>query len=312
MAFSDASNTRLAIIAETVAGTTPATPAFQNLRFKSESLNRTFEHKTSDEIRPDGNVTDQALVGEMASGSISAEPSYGTFDDFYEGLMQSPFASNVLKNGVMQKSFTIEKTFGVGSGSEAYHRFVGCQIGSMSFGLTSKEISDLSFELMGLGGAQDDAIITGSTYTAANTKPVLNTSSHVSGLSLTGTGVTEGLHLKSLNMSITNNLREQAEVGSRTLAGIGSGRFELSGSTTIYFENNEAIDTVAAETALALSFTIGAAANEKCTFLIPKLKLTNPRVVAGGNGQDVMAEFDFMGLYDNTEACTLKITRAVA
>lgn len=312
MGFSDASNTRLAFVAEAAHGITPATPAFQNLRFKTESLNRTYEHKTSDEIRPDRNVTDQVLVGEMASGSISAEPSYGSYDEFFEGLMQNSFASNVLKNGVEQKSFTIEKTLGVGSGSEAFHRFVGCQVGSMSFDLSSKEIGDLSFELMGLGGAQDDTIITGATYAAANTKPVLNTSSHVSGLSLSGDGVSEGLHLKSLNMSITNNLREQAEVGSRELAGIGSGRFELSGSTVIYFENNEAIDTVEAETSLALAFTIGAAANEKYTFLIPKLKLTNPRVVAGGNGQDVMAEFDFMGLYDNTEACTLKITRAVA
>ena len=310
MAFKDASETRLAFVTETVAGATPATPAFANLRFNSETLNRNYSHQSSNEIRPDRNVSDQVLLGESAGGGIVTEMSYGSYDPLFEALLQGTFASDILKNGKTKKSMTFEKTFDLG-GTELFHRYTGVQVDSMAMELSPQGFGLLNWSLLGLGGSQATAAITGATYAAANANPVLNTSSHITGLALTGTGITSAMSVSSLSLSISNNLREQPKIGSRTLGGIGSGRCEVSGNISVYFENNEAIDTVEAETALALAFTAGHTAGSRYTFTLPSLKLSNPQVTNGGNGSDVIAQFELMGIYDATEDCTIKIERAI-
>ncbi len=80
MAFSDGSSARLAFVPEVTEGTTPNNPTFQTLRMVSESLNGNYNTEVSNEIRADGNVTDQALVSQSFGGAIVAEMSYRTYD----------------------------------------------------------------------------------------------------------------------------------------------------------------------------------------------------------------------------------------
>lgn len=99
------------VIEESAYGTTPATPAFQIVRMTSEALKHTRQNTSSNEIRSDRNTADLVQVAGGAEGPINMEFSYETFDDFLESFMYSTWSSDILKNGVTQKSFTIEKTF---------------------------------------------------------------------------------------------------------------------------------------------------------------------------------------------------------
>src|SRR3546814_20362571 len=105
--------------------------------------------------------------------------------------------------------------------------------------------------------------------------------------SLTVTGVTSP-KISTITRNATNILREQAVVGSDELAGIGSGRFEVSGTMEIYLENKELLDLYIAATAADLSFTIGATTTEKYTFSVPNFKFSSAEVVAGCNDQDAV------------------------
>ncbi len=300
----DSSQTRLAYVAESTYGTTPSTPTMLNQRFTSESLNANIENIVSNEIRADRNVTDLIQVGADGGGSVDFELSYGSFDAWLESLMYSTWSSNILKNGVTQKSFTIEKTFEAGA-TDQYHRFTGCIANSLKLAIQAKQVVTGSFDFIAKGATTAQAIISGATYTAANSNPVINAAANFASLSM---GSVTSPELLSLNLNITNNLRRQAVVGSLDARGIGTGRFEVTGEAVLYFANASLYDLFLAGTASSLSFVIGGASSKKYQFDIANLKFEKVEIVAGGNDQDVMVKASFRGLYDNTDN-TLKITR---
>lgn len=298
----DSSRTRLASIVEVTYGTTPATPTFLNQRFVSESLNANIENVVSNEIRADRNVTDLIQVGQNAGGSVNIELSYGSFDIWLESVMFGAWATDVLKNGTTQKSFTIEKTFEAGA-TDQYHRFTGAVANTLSLAIQAGQIVTGSFGFLAKTMTIAQAAIASSSYTAVNTNPVMNAASNFGSLTVTGAS---GIELTALNLNITNNLRQQPVVGSVASRGLSAGRFEVTGDLTAYFEDQSLYDLFIAGTAADLSFTLTDSAGTY-TFDVGNLKFETGEVVAGGNDQDVMVQMSFRGLFDTDN--TLQITR---
>lgn len=87
MTFAVSNRASIGIIPEVTFGTTPATPAFDALRFTGESLNYDIENIVSQEIRSDRMSADLIQVSSGASGSISTELSYDTFDQMLLAAM---------------------------------------------------------------------------------------------------------------------------------------------------------------------------------------------------------------------------------
>lgn len=303
--MADSSQTQIAYIAEATYGVTPATPAFKNLRFTQESLVPNIGYVSSNEIRPDRNIPDLTQVSGEAQGGIGFELSYGSFDDILEGLLQSTWSTNVLKNGVTGKSFTIEKKFENGV-TDQFHRYVGARVNSMSLSVQAKQIVTGSFDFMAKGCNTGTAIISGATYTAANTNPVMNAASNLQNLAMSG--ITSP-NIMSLSMNITNNLRQQPVVGSIQSLGIGSGRFAVTGQMEAYFANSDMFDAYVNNTATDLAFDIGGVSSLKYNIKLGKLKFGGAEVIAGGNDQDVMARMSFQGIYNASDLSSIVITR---
>lgn len=298
----DSSQTRLAYIAESAWGTTPATPTFQELRYTGENLNPNIENVVSNEIRSDRNVTDLIQVGAGAGGSIDFELTYGTLDDLLESLMYSAWATNTLKNGVTEQSLTFEKTFEAGA-TDQYHRITGGIVNNMSLAIAAGQIVTGSMDIIGKDYNTAQAAIAGSSYTGANSNDVMSAGNDFASLAITGV---TGPEITALNLNIANNLRRQDVVGSIDARGIGTGRFEVSGDMTLYYENEELLDLFLAGTAADLSFILGTGSTYQ--FDIANLKFETAQVVAAGNDQDVFIETTFRGLYDGTDN-TLEINR---
>lgn len=85
----------LRYIQESTFGVTPATPAFQELRYNGESLNYNVNNVISDEIRSDRMTTDLIQVQADASGDINFELSYGAFDDLLAGGLATAWSTDV-------------------------------------------------------------------------------------------------------------------------------------------------------------------------------------------------------------------------
>lgn len=300
----DSSQTRLAYITESTWGTTPATPTLLEQRFTGESLTPNIETTVSNEIRSDRNITDIIQTGQSAGGSVDFELSYGSFDDWLESLMYSTWSTNVLKNANVEKSFTVEKTFEAGA-TDQYHRFTGCIVDSLSLACQVGQVVTGSFGFVSKGMSVAQTAITGSSYTGANSNPVINAATNFASLAITGV---TGPELTALNLSVNNNLRQQQVLGQLDARGIGTGRFEVTGDLTAYFENEELFDLYLNGTAADLTFKLGGASSLNYLFEIDNLKFTNAEVLAGGNDQDILVNIGFQGLYEGNDN-TLKITR---
>lgn len=307
MTIASGSEVRVGYVAESAFGTTPATPTFKVARVTGNGLRTNKQTGTSDERRGDRNVTDVFLLGLGAGGSYDAELSYASFDDWFEAVLCGTWATNVLKNGGTRRSFTFEETRELGA-TDSFSRFPGTEFNGFSLSLAASGKAELSFDLMAKKEDLDDAIISGATYTAANTKAIMTAPRSVTSLTVAG----ETLKVMSLNLEATNNMRERPEVGSLYSNQFGVGRFELTGTVEAYFESNDAYQSVLDHGSGALSFTIGDTTNEKYTFLLPKIIITDGQITAGGNDDDVMISIPFQAVYDATETCTIKLTRAVA
>lgn len=309
MAFANSSGVRTAFTAEATYGTTPATPAFTVLRVTGGGPRLSKATVTSDERRLDRNVAGLIQTGQDWAGDYSGELSYGTFDPILEGLLFGTWTTNVLKNGTTAKSFTFEETLDVG-GTSSFSRYTGSMINSGSFSLSSRSIATFDFNVMSQKETLGSAIITGATYTAANDNSVMNTSGSVASLAVSG--ISPAPKVRSLSFDINNNLRTRPVVGNIYSEEFGSGRCEINGTIEAYFESDALYTAVLNHGNAAISFTIGDVTAKKYTFLLPKCVFGNGSVQAGGNDEDIIVSLPFQAIYDTTQACAIKITRAVA
>lgn len=310
MAVAHGSQTRLAYVMETTPGTIPVEPSWQVARYVSETLNLEKQTISSDEVREDRNRTDVTDVGRQVTGTVNTLLSYGTFDEWLSGLLAAEWSSNLLKNGNVIKTASFEKTFNLGA-SNVFTRYRGCRFNTLDLQLNAKQNVTANWGIMGIGSpAAATTIIADATYTNATTTPVLNAGLNVGTLALAG--IAASPKLQALSLRINNNIYAVDVVGQYETYDFGLGTFDVTGSLTAVFESKDLFDAVVNHTDLSLSFTIGAAANNKYTFSIPKLKATNGSPVGPGNGQAVVMEVPFTAIFDSTLGATMSVTRAVA
>lgn len=310
MTVADGSQTRLGFIAEVTPGTIPATPAWQTMRYLSSDVRLTKQTDIPDEIRADRNVASITDVGRAGRGSIKTNLSYGTYDDWLAMALCSDWATNVLKNGVVDKTGALEWTFEQGA-TDSFVRAAGCRIDTVDLRMQARQSIEADFGIMALTlPTPTNAIVTGATYTAATTTQVMNAGLNVASLAITG--VTNAPKLQSMSMSIKNNIYQNDVVGQYDPYSHGKGRFEVSGSLNTYFENLDTYLAVLDHSDIGLSFTLGSVTLQKYTVSIPKIKLMDGGPPVPGNGRGVMLEVPFQAYYDSGIAATMQITRAVA
>lgn len=301
--MTDTNRVSLYVLPETTWGTTPAAGNFEELRYTGESLVYNVETASSSQIRSDRNVSDVVRTQASTSGDVQFELSYGSFDTLLEGLMMGSWATDVLKNGTTLKSFSIEKYF---EGLNKYHTFKGLRVSSMSLDLGAGDMVTGSFAFLGKGIATGTSSASTGTPTAANSNSIFNAVDNVTVLKEGGSTYSD--KVMSLSLNVENNLRANQSVGSLEATRIGFGQFNVSGSMSVYFQNQGVFDKFVNGTDSSIEFTLSDGTNSY-NVLIPKVEYTAANVTAGGANSDVMAEVEFTAKYDATNDCTLKITR---
>ncbi|MGN6549758.1 MAG: phage tail tube protein [Pararhizobium sp.] len=309
MPFASGSGLRVAYVAETDFGTTPATPAFTMLRTTSGGLRTNKTTDTSKEIQPDRNIRDMMLNGLDVTGSYPIELSYGTFDDIMAAALFGAWNVDVLKNGTTRQSLTFEETLTIGA-AESYSRFTGCMVNQFSLDIQARQTVTGSVDLMGQKETLDSAAVVGATYADADTEPVSTASANVA--ALTVADLAPQPKIRRVQFQVANNLRTRPVVGDLYSEAFGEGMCEVTGTIEAYFASNALYQKVLDHGSGALSFTVGNAANKKYTFLFPKIIFGDGQVQKGGQTDDVIVSIPVQAVYDATEQASVKISRAVA
>lgn len=312
MSFADGSQVRLADVSEVTIGTIPTNPVFQVMRYRSATTRLTKQTDISDEVRADRNVPGITDVGRAVQGSIETRFSYGTYDTWLERLLCSTWSANVLKNGITPKAGVLELTYEQGA-TDSYVRYTGNRWNTLDLNLRSRAPVLATWGIMGLDSpTPTTAIIAGATYTAPTTTEDFNAGLNVANLSIASTAMVSTPKIQAMTMRITNNIYQVDVVGKYTPEGHGLGRFEVSGSLTILFENLAAYNAILGHEDVAISFDLTDKAGNKYTFSIPKAKFNDGGPAAPGNGQPVILEVPYQAFYDPGIGASLSITRTPA
>lgn len=108
MAIADSNFGRVAYIAETTFGTTPATPTLKVARMTSSDFSASKETTVSSELRTDRMVSTLSEVSASSAGTLNFELSLGgTYDDFLEAALGGTWGTAT--------NFTGEATFASGA-----------------------------------------------------------------------------------------------------------------------------------------------------------------------------------------------------
>lgn len=307
--------TALRVVKEAAFNTTPATPAFKNLRYTGESLVYNQRNTTSNEIRDDRMTADLIKVGADVSGDINVELSFETFDDLIAAAMCSSWSAPVggvstIKNGVEQHSFTVQKHF-QDLAVPLFQNFSGCRVGGFSLDFQTGQILTGAFSFMGCTATIGNTQIAGATFSnPGQTSELFNAVSNL--VNIEKDDVAMAAKMRTMSLELNNNLRGQEAIGTLGYVGIALGKLDLTGNIELYFENVDEYQTFLNNDDFKLEFTLQDSAGNSYKFTLPRVKYEEGTIQSGGLDQDLMVNGTWRAIYDSATSCMIEITKTDA
>lgn len=300
MAIASGSRHRLAAIAEVTYGTTPTTPAFTTLRHNSCNIGLSKDAVESEEIRGDRQITCFRHGNKSVGGDIEGELVYGEYDSLIEAAMCGTWSTDVLKAGTTRRSFTIERTF---QDITQYVRYTGCEVNTMSISIAPNSMVGVSFGFIGKDQSIAQTAIASSSYST-----LTDTCQFDSFTATINEGGSPIALVTEAEITLENGIEPQFVVGSSTTLRPSIGRCNVTGSITVYLEDQAMLAKFQNETESSLDLTLTDPDGNTFQIEIPKLKYTSGQPDVSGEGS-VTISMDFQAIYDSVDASNIVITR---
>lgn len=145
------------------------------------------------------------------------------------------------------------------------------------------------------------------TVLAAPTNQVMNATTNVGTVQLNGVDLITAI--QSIEFSGEASLRNQAAVGSKFPQGIGTGRFNLTGTLVAYFANADLFTAFLDHDTVSLSFDFTDLDSNVVSYTFPALKFTADPISPQGIDQDVLENLEFMAFRDAATQAMIQIDR---
>lgn len=300
MAIASGSRHRLAAIAEVTYGTTPTTPAFTTLRHNSCNIGLSKDAVESEEIRGDRQITCFRHGNKSVGGDIEGELVYGEYDTLIEAALCGTWSTDVLKAGTTRRSFTVERTF---QDITQYMRYTGCEVNTMSISIAPNSMIGVSFGFIGKDQSIAQTAIASSTYST-----LTDTCQFDSFTATINEGGSPIALVTEMEVTLENGIEPQFVVGSSTTLRPSIGRCNVTGSITVYLEDQAMLTKFQNETESSLDITMTDPDGNTFQIEIPKLKYNSGQPDVSGEGS-VTVSMDFQAIYDSVDASNIVITR---
>jgi Phage tail tube protein len=294
----------LAYIAETVWGTTPATPTGQIVR--QTGVQSTHDKTTvmSNETTNSRETADIIQTAGKGGLTVPFEMSYDTqFEDWLQALTGGSWTSNVLKIGTTRRGLTFQRSF---PDITQFMHITGAVPTSMQFGTGIGNIISGSASFMSKFPTID-AVTAWSGLTAAGTNPVFDPIAAIQLLQEGGAGSIAGA--TEFSVQLENGIISLDQLSSLSPLDIQLGAFKASGTFSAYFADLTYWTKFAAHTTTSLSIAVGGASTKKYTFYFPKVKLSKVDMNNGGMNNAIIQKYSWETYKDATDT-TMRVTRA--
>ena len=262
------------------------------------------------------NAEDSGNNGDKRVVSVSSD---GNTVTFAAGSIISTNANDTtadtaqvaIVNGILKPGMTIEKGVTNTAGTKFFQIYTGMVVDTLSLNIESRAILTGSVGFIGMGRALGTATIdTSGTYTAPISNPVMNGTSNIGSITVDGVTATE--KFKSLSIDITNNLRGKDAMGTEGNFDIGTGTFNLTGTLSAYFLNNDFLTRIDANTSFALELTVTDNDSDAYNFFLPNCKPVNGDPAITAINTDVMIDTEYQAIRSAVYDITFAITKLPA
>ena len=209
---------------------------------------------------------------------------------------------------IVQRKYTIETAFNdVGQ----YMVQDGMVPGMFSLEVAAGAIvtGTIGFQGRATNMVQTSVLSNPAVYDVLDATPgeVVNATTNVGAIEKDGVVTTAAI--QTISISGEANLRQQAAVGSKFARGIGAGRFNLTGSLTVYFEDESMYTDFINHATVSLSFPITDLDGQTYVFSLPSIKLSADEIAPGGIDQDVFDNIEWTAFRDPVTQCMLQVDR---
>lgn len=235
----------------------------------------------------------------VADDLISVTPSPGTFAAGQAVVVKGSHLRNSGNvNAIQQRSWSIETAF---TDINQYMEQDGMVVGTVALEIASGSILTGTFGFEGRATSFRQAPLLGAApYVQQVAQPgeVSNATTDVGNIEKDGAILPACI--QSLSISGEAGLRMQNCVGSKFPRGIGTGRFNLTGSATIYFENQNLFNDFIQHNTLSLGWSVSDAEQTSYYFRVPAAKFSADAIAPGGIDQDVFENIEWTAFRDPT------------
>lgn len=293
------------IVAETVEGTPPVTPAFKRVPKKPGEITLTRDELNSEQVRRTRKVLFSGRGSESSTGTLNTEFAYADFDLLLQSLLFNSWAGDVLTIGTTKRPFTLErKQYDINT----LRRAPGCLVNSLALTAAPNDIVSADFGIMGATVLYNQAPITGATYSEPDNNDPFDSTGE--SFTLTATITVNGVAsnaVTSVSLNMDNGISHAHVYGQRSVAASGSTNAATTGSITFLYQNEDLSQMFYDHSDVELEFTLSGQGGAY-TFLLPRIKFTSEAIAEADAFQALT--FDFTAYEDKDTGILLQITRA--
>ena len=291
------------------------TVSLKNLNLTGGSLSKTGDTNTALTL---GSFSggDQSFRGVKTLSSVTDDVL--TFQEEISEDDNSGGAAITIKGSMLRnpadadeitpQSFTFETGF---EDVDQYYIADGQRVGTFSLSISANSIMTGSFGLQGRGTSRQATTKLGDdvNYTPLDTTatPVANATVNVGTIEVNGEALSTAI--QSIELSGTNNLRDQNAVSYKFPAGIGAGRLEISGSLVAYFADGSLWDKFINHDTVSVNWPIIDVEGHRYEYTIPAANFSSDTVNPAGGNQDIMENLEWMAKRDPQTDCTIQVDR---
>lgn len=312
--MSDTNFNRLSYKVETTYGVA-ASGDYQYIPYLSFGLQGVPETVQLQDIASYREVTELLRKGFNVDGDMSFElgvvdNSVNIYDELMEAALEGTWTSDILQVGTTHRSFTFEREFSDWTGNTRYIVYTGVRIGGFNLNVAYGSLISGSFSLMGAAIDADNTSTVGGNRIEIPAHSILSSAQVTFGDS-TADGDLYGACVSSFTMQLDNGLRKKECIDSLVTSGISVGTCIITGSISMYFEDNMAIyNKLINGTATNLKIVFNNTTGTACyTILMSNVEYSGVGPDDLGRDNFNMLTLNYQALY-HADNSSLQITRA--
>jgi hypothetical protein len=219
-------------------------------------------------------------------------------------------SQSLITNASTKKYFSME--YQIADVTE-FMTFTGMRVNNLSLNLEVGSLITGTFDFMGLGHTSQQTTLLPGSPVASQTLDPMSAVTDVGTLYEAGSSLlTNGCFIKSLKLTVGNNLRAQKAIATFGNTGIGEGELALGGQMEVYFPDATYYRKWLSGTNTDLAIGMADAAGNGYLFELPKVTFKDGALNPGGRNDDVMLTLPFDAFYGPTLTKGIRITRSVA